>query len=177
MKRRNMLKMAGGFLLLLPAVRAMALQAGSSSEIDDVSAEALANLFDLSVPDMTGQAHTVREYTEKPLVLNFWATWCPPCVKEMPDLEALHQAYPDVNFVGFAADTERNMRKFEEKVKVSYPLLVAGMGSISLMKKLGNKSGGLPFTLIFEAGGKLRYKILGQIKKDELEQILKTLSS
>lgn len=177
MKRRNMLKMAGGVLLLLPGIKAMAMQAGSSSEIGDVSQEALDALFDLSVPEISGQAHTVREYTNKPLVLNFWATWCPPCVKEMPDLDALHQAYPNVNFVGFAADSERNMLKFEEKVKVSYPLLVAGMGSIGLMKKLGNKSGGLPFTLVFDTGGKLKYKILGQVEKDELEQILKTLSS
>ena len=177
MKRRNMLKMAGGLLLLLSGARAWALKAGSSSDITDVSQEALDKLFDLSVPDMSGQSHTVREYTNKPLVLNFWATWCPPCVKEMPDLEALHQTYPNVNFVGFAADTERNMLKFEEKVKVTYPLLVAGMGSISLMKNLGNKTGGLPFTLIFDVGGKLSHKILGQVEKDELEQILKTLSS
>ncbi len=176
MKRRNLLKIAGSCLLLLPGVNALALEPGNSSDISDVSPEALQTLLDSPVPDLNGQEHTVRAYLDKPLVLNFWATWCPPCVKEMPDLEALHKAYPDINFIGYAADTEKNMRKFEEKVKVSYPLLVAGMGSISLMKKLGNKTGGLPFTLVFDARGELRQKILGQIKKDELEQILDTLS-
>src|SRR5690606_2201538 len=110
-----------------------------------------------------------RSYLGKPVVLNFWATWCPPCVKEMPDLDALHQKHSGVHFVGLAVDTAGNVEKFTQKVKVGYPLLVAGHGGIQLMRELGNKSGGLPFTVIFDAAGREVRHFLGQIKPDELD--------
>ena len=112
----------------------------------------------------------MSSYLGQPLVLNFWATWCPPCVKEMPDLEALHQQYPQVSFVGLAVDTSSNIQKFQEKVKVSYPLLVGGHGVIPLMRGLGNQTGGLPFTLLFNEEGQVVQRFLGQIKPDELER-------
>src|SRR3546814_17822458 len=87
-------------------------------------------------------------------LLNFWATWCPPCVKEMPDLEALHQKHRQAHFVGLAVDTAVNVRKFGEKVHVSYPLLIAGHGGIKLMRELGHKNGGLHFTVVFDKNGR-----------------------
>src|SRR5690606_22268983 len=77
-------------------------------------------------PDLQGTETDLTQYLGKPLVLNFWATWCPPCVKEMPDLDALHQKYPNIHFVGLAVDTVKNIEKFLQKVQVGYPLLVAG---------------------------------------------------
>lgn len=128
-------------------------------------------------PDLQGQDHDFTQFLGKPVVLNFWATWCPPCVKEMPDLDALHTAHKDVQFVGLAVDTESNVRKFGEKVQVGYPLLVAGHGGIKLMRQLGNKQGGLPFTVVFDAKGNVIKRILGQIEPDELEQFIKGLAS
>src|SRR3546814_9710055 len=105
-----------------------------------------ANVF----PDLDDRQVDLGQYLGQPLVLNFWATWCPPCVKEMPDLEALHQKHRQAHFVGLAVDTAVNVRKFGEKVHVSYPLLIAGHGGIKLMRELGNKNGGLPFTVVFD---------------------------
>lgn len=120
-------------------------------------------------PDTQGSQVELTQYLGKPLVLNFWATWCPPCVKEMPDLDALHLKHPGVNIVGLAVDTLVNVEKFTKKVQVSYPVLIAGHGGIQLMRTLGNKQGGLPFTVVFNEKGQVATKILGQIKPEELD--------
>lgn len=126
-------------------------------------------------PDTQGRQVELAQYLGKPLVLNFWATWCAPCVKEMPDLDMLHKKHDGVNFVGLAVDTPVNVQKFGTKVQVSYPLLIAGHGGIQLMRDLGNKQGGLPFTVVFNENGQLSHKILGQVKPDELDRFIKDL--
>ena len=94
----------------------------------------------------------------------------------MPDLDALHKKYPDVHFVGLAVDTAKNVQAFTQKVQVSYALLIAGHGGIQHMRSLGNKKGGLPFTVVFDAKGGIYKQILGQVKPDELEQYLADLA-
>src|SRR5690606_15495827 len=126
-------------------------------------------------PDTQGAQVEFTDYLGKPLVLNFWATWCPPCVKEMPDLDALHKKYDQIQFVGLAVDTSTNVEKFGQKVQVSYPLLIAGHGGIKLMRGLGNKNGGLPFTVVFDEKGRVATQILGQIKPDELDRYLSNM--
>jgi len=133
------------------------------------------SLFDASFPDIEGADQPMKQWLGKPVVVNFWATWCPPCVKEMPDLEALHQKYPAVNFLGLAVDTAANVRKFNEKVQVSYPLLMVGHSGIERMRSMGNRAGGLPFTVVYDAKGGVAQTILGQVKPDELEQIIQGL--
>lgn len=130
------------------------------------------SFYDLEFPTPEGNTQAVSDYLGKPLVLNFWATWCPPCVKEMPDLDFLHQKYPDISIVGLAVDTASNVVKFSEKVPVSYPILVAGHEGIQLMKGMGNPRGGLPFTILFDAEGQPIEHFLGQIHRDELDAVL-----
>jgi peroxiredoxin len=93
----------------------------------------------------------------------------------MPDLDHLHSKYPGVNIVGLAVDTQVNIEKFIQKVQVSYPLLVAGHGGLQLMRALGNKQGGLPFTVVFNEKGQIATQILGQIKPDELDAYIKNM--
>ena len=90
----------------------------------------------------------------------------------MPDLEELHKKYGEVQFVGIGIDTADNIRAFVEKVPVSYPLLVAGHGGIDIVRSMGNPAGGLPFTVIFDADGQVKRKILGQVKMDDLARTL-----
>ncbi len=113
----------------------------------------------------------------KPLVMNFWATWCPPCVKEMPDLDALHKKYPAVQFLGMGVDTASNIRSFIQKTQVSYPLLVVGHDGIQLMRDLGNQVGGLPFTVVFNAKGQPIHRVLGEVKPAQFEPIVQGLTA
>ena len=100
----------------------------------------------LQLPDLSGLPYAFR-LKGQPIVVNFWATWCAPCVREMPELDALQKKYPQVRFVGIGVDSAANMQKFVEKVQVSYPLWVIGAGAIDTLRKLGNPSGGLPLLL------------------------------
>jgi thiol-disulfide isomerase/thioredoxin len=168
MKRRNILRHAalaaagaGGWFGPLAALRAASLPPHP--------------FYAQAFPDKAGGQVELTSYLGQPLVLNFWATWCPPCVKEMPDLEALHNKHQKVHFVGLAIDTAKNVQAFEKKVQVTYPLLVEGHGGIQLMRGLGNKNGGLPFTVLFDKDGRMVRNILGQIKPDELDQYVADL--
>ncbi|HRL22489.1 MAG TPA: TlpA disulfide reductase family protein [Alcaligenes sp.] len=124
-------------------------------------------------PDLQDQDRTLSSYAGKPLVINFWATWCAPCVKEMPDLQALHQRYPEVNFVGIAVDSKDNVREFLQRVPVSYDILLSGPGGVKQMRSLGNKKGGLPFTVVFGSNGRVSERILGQIDPQKLDEVIK----
>jgi thiol-disulfide isomerase/thioredoxin len=133
-------------------------------------------LFSQSFPDVHGAEHAMSRYLGKPLVVNFWATWCPPCVKEMPELDALQKQYPAVQFLGLAVDTQDNVREFTRKVPVSYPLLVVGHGGIDLVRSLGDTSGGIPFTVTFDRQGMARDHIVGQIKVDSFGEVVRRLA-
>jgi thiol-disulfide isomerase/thioredoxin len=148
--------------------------AGFAPAAGPAQAAALAPdpFYGLSFPDLQGKTVQLDTYLGKTLVANFWATWCAPCVKEMPDLDALHKKYPDIQIVGLAIDTAANVEKFGEKVQVSYPLLIAGHGGIQHMRALGNKNGGLPFTVVFDGKGRPAKTILGQVDAHELDQLL-----
>lgn len=130
------------------------------------------NFYKMNFKDLQGNQHSVSEYDSRILVVNFWATWCPPCVKEMPELNQLHNKYSDVTVVGLAVDTLKNVNKFSSKVAVDYPILMAGHDGIQLMKGLGNSKGGLPYTMIFDANGVVKHKFLGQVSLDMLEPLL-----
>lgn len=152
-----------------------AQQAGVSPGVSAPDAAAL--LWNLNLPDLNGDPQAVSQWRGRPLLINFWATWCPPCVKEMPELQSLHEKYPGVQFVGIGIDKPENMREFLTKVPVSYPLLVMGAGGVETLRQLGNASGGLPFTVILSEDGSVNRKILGQIQYDDIDQSLKALSS
>ena len=131
--------------------------------------------FGLHFDDRQGDAQPMRPYLGKPTVVNFWATWCAPCVEEMPELEAMHQDYPDIQFIGIAIDSSRNVTRFLERIPVTYDLYVAGHGGVKTMRELGNKKGGLPYTLVFNAQGRVHQEILGQIDATALRQTLDPL--
>ena len=136
-----------------------------------------APLLSQSFPDTQGAAVSLSRWAGRPVVANFWATWCPPCVKEMPELDALHKKYPSVQFVGLGVDTAVNIRAFMHKVHVSYPLLVTGHDGIQLMRDLGNQAGGLPFTVVFDAKGRQIDRVLGQIKPTQFERVIQGLAA
>ncbi|MVW78314.1 TlpA family protein disulfide reductase [Bordetella sp. 02P26C-1] len=147
----------------------------TSSRVSAADAEAL--LWNLKLPDLDGATQRLDQWRGRAVVINFWATWCAPCVKEMPELQSLHEKYPSVQFVGIGIDKVEKMREFVQKIPVSYPLLVMGSDGIDTLRKLGNAAGGLPFTVILQADGGISRKILGQIQYEDLDRSLQSLST
>jgi thiol-disulfide isomerase/thioredoxin len=106
----------------------------------------------------------------KPLVLNFWATWCAPCVKEMPMLDAFHRQHQSTGWqvVGLAVDGPTPVREFLAKVPVAFPIGLAGFNGVDLSRALGNERGGLPFSVIFDRRGAAVFHKLGTVSEQEL---------
>lgn len=131
--------------------------------------------YQKSFATVQGDNVPFNRYLGSVVVLNFWATWCPPCVKEMPDLDELQHKHPAVKFVGLAVDTAANVEKFGKKVQVNYDLLVAGHAGIQLMRDLDNQAGGLPYTVVFNRQGIPLKTYLGQINPADLDRYLADL--
>jgi thiol-disulfide isomerase/thioredoxin len=114
----------------------------------------------------------------RPLVLNFWATWCAPCVKEMPMLDAFHREHQAQGWrvVGLAVDGPTPVREFLTKVPVAFPIGLAGFTGVDLAKSLGNERGGLPFSAVFDRQGAVAFRKLGTITPDDLDAWVKKLS-
>jgi len=113
----------------------------------------------------------------RPLVLNFWATWCPPCLKEMPDLDRLHgtHAARGLQVVGLAVEGPTPVRQFLARQPVRFAIGLAGLDGTALSRRLGNSNGGLPFTVVFDSQGRLRHRKLGQTSYDELDRWVRGL--
>lgn len=108
----------------------------------------------------------------KPLLLNFWATWCPPCVEEMPLLDAffVKHAARGWQVVGLAIDQPSAVRQYLTKIPVRFPIGLAGLEGTQLGKELGNVTGGLPFTVVFGPDGSIRQRRMGKVSRSDLDQ-------
>jgi thiol-disulfide isomerase/thioredoxin len=122
-----------------------------------------------------GKVANTQEWQGKVLVVNFWASWCPPCVEEMPTLDKLQQEFlkQNVLFVGIGIDSPSNIRQFIETTIISYPIVLGGLGGNDINKMLGNPSGALPFTVVINAKGNITGRKLGKISEDELRKLIK----
>lgn len=146
--------------------------------VGDPKADAVQILFAQRLPDPAGRMVDLGMLRGRPAVLNFWATWCAPCVDEMPELHALSKelAAGPTQFVGIGVDTAENIAAFRDRLGIGYPLVVAGMAGTELSRRFGNQSGGLPFTVVLDARGKVRYTKLGRVDiaelKGEIQQAL-----
>jgi thiol-disulfide isomerase/thioredoxin len=139
---------------------------------------ALAKLMALDLPDAKGVRQPLAQWKGKVLVVNFWATWCPPCRKEIPAFSAMSQKYADkgVQFVGISIDTEKNVSDFQTAQKVRYPLVIASPAAVQLTEELGNATQALPFTLIIDKTGAISMVKLGTLSEEELDRKLAGLS-
>jgi peroxiredoxin len=138
---------------------------------------AVGALMQTRLPDATGAERKLTEWQDKTLVVNFWATWCPPCVDEMPELVELQNdlGSQNVQVLGIGIDSPSNIRQFSEKHQISYPLLVAGMAGTELSREFGNQAGGLPFTVLIDSDGRVRKTYIGRLDLKKLRADLASL--
>ena len=110
----------------------------------------------------------------RPLVVNFWATWCPPCIEELPMLD---QFYKDntgrkVQVLGLAVDKTPAVRTFLQKTPISFPMGITGSSGLELCLSLGNTSGALPFSVVMGADGAIKHRKMGKVTAQELKDWL-----
>lgn len=150
---------------------------GAIAAVKQEAAPAAAGLYAQSLNDMAGKSQALARWKGKPLLVNFWASWCAPCVSEMPELSALaaQDGGKHFNVIGIGIDSPTNLADFAKKVKISYPVYVGGMGATDIARGLGNSNGGLPYTVLIGSDGSVRKTYLGRLKFDQLRADLAKL--
>ena len=141
---------------------------------DTASAELWALEFETPGPDRLAMA----SLRGQPLVLNFWATWCPPCVREMPALDRFYREHRAKGWqvLGLAADNVDAVRKFLAATPVGFAIALTGFAGIDLSRRLGNGSGGLPFTVLYGREGQVLQRHIGETRYEQLAGWAKELS-
>ena len=131
----------------------------------------------IALPDSNGKMHRLAEYRGRPLVLNFWATWCEPCRREIPLLTALHRQYgSDVQIVGVAVDFQTDVLRYAQAQGITYPLLMGEKDGLAAVNALGMETV-FPFTVFADAQGDIVAAKVGELHADEARMILEKISA
>ncbi|MFM7122631.1 MAG: TlpA family protein disulfide reductase [Fluviibacter sp.] len=161
--------------LTLSGLAAMALLTGCSKFDNSQSTlngpQVTAKFFDAQFTDSTGKPVNLAALRGKTIVINFWSTWCPPCVEEMPMFSDVQTAYKDKNvvFVGIAADQADNVKTFLQKTPVNYLIAIGGQPAFELSQALGNRHDAVPFTLMINAKEGITSRHFGVYTRKDLE--------
>lgn len=156
---------------------ALALMLLSFGALADGEYPSSAAIFAATFDDLDGKLVALADFKGKPLVLNFWATWCPPCRKEIPDLVEIHSRYAarGVAVIGVAVEEKARVPEFVKANNVDYPILLGKDKGIALLQALGNKAAGLPYTVVLDRQGNVVFTKRGALTRERLEQILEPL--
>jgi thiol-disulfide isomerase/thioredoxin len=168
---------------LIAAVAATALAVGVYVRLDDRTGaappddSAVLALTQASFKDLSDQVGSLEQWRGRVLVVNFWASWCPPCREEIPGLVDIQRQFAakGVQVVGIAVDSAEKARESAGELGINYPVLVAGIEIVELTRRLGNRPGALPYTLVLDRNGKLVAQHLGIIPTAELTRIVTPL--
>lgn len=134
---------------------------------------ALDGLWAMSFDTPTGGQLSMDSLRGKPLLVNFWATWCPPCVEELPLLDRFHAEYGAAGWqvVGLAIDQPSAVRNYLARLPLRFPVGLAGLEGTALGRSLGNETGGLPFSVVISPAGAVIERKMGQLHDADLQRI------
>jgi len=129
-------------------------------------------LLDARFSTLDGKEVALKTWRNKVIVLNFWATWCPPCREEMPELSKMQDQYKNQNLViiGLSTDDLETTKTFIQSNPVSYPLLAGDMQAMNFAESLGNNQGVLPYTVVIDEKGHIVKSFFGRVNQSLLEK-------
>jgi thiol-disulfide isomerase/thioredoxin len=140
-------------------------------------ASTAGSILDAALPDLSGQTQQLGQWRGKVLVVNFWATWCGPCRKEIPELVRAQANHGPrgLQIVGIAIDDRDKVEPYAAEMSINYPVLVGELDAMDLARAAGNELGGLPFTVIFDRDGKPAHSELGTLDEATLVKLIEPL--
>lgn len=131
-------------------------------------------LLDARFNALNGSEVSLKTWQNKIIVLNFWATWCPPCREEMPELSKMQDQYKDQNLVivGLSTEDLDTTKNFIAEQPVSYPILAGDMQAMTFAESLGNNQSILPYTVVIDEKGQLVKTFFGRVNQALLEKTI-----
>jgi thiol:disulfide interchange protein DsbD len=141
------------------------------------SSDAIAALMTAQLPDLDNKIQAIEQWRGNVVVVNFWATWCAPCRDEIPVFMRLQQKYRDrgLQFVGIAIDQPDKVRPYAAELGMNFPILIGGAEAIELARKLGNRAGVLPYTVVVDRQGRVAATKIGAAQESKLGPLLASL--
>jgi len=161
-------------LLIAFAVRYYLSSYSFTQPSTETSSLGTQTLFAAKFSDVSGKSQAISQWKGKIIVINFWATWCPPCREEMPELSHLQQQYRDRNLIvlGISTDELDKIQEFVKESPVSYPLLSGEIDAMNVGLSLGNDKGVLPYTVIIKPDGSIAKTYFGRVSLAQLKETL-----
>jgi len=132
---------------------------------------------EFAMKDIEGNIRNIKDWDGQVIVLNFWATWCPPCLEEIPAFIEIQEEMENrgLQIIGIAVDNEDDVKQFATDIGMNYPVMAGESEAIELSQKYGNSIGGLPFSAVIDKNGTITHTITGELSKKRLTSILKQL--
>jgi thiol-disulfide isomerase/thioredoxin len=168
--RRGILVAAGAAALAAGAGWRLWQERDQEGGVSSAGGDAVEDFWALELPTPSGAMLGLKAFHGRPLVVNFWASWCPPCVKEMPDLDRFAKDFAGQGWqvLGIAIDQADPVQRFLQQTPVSFPIVLAGNEGLSWVRRLGNPAGGLPFSVQLAPDGRIVRRKLGATTFEEL---------
>lgn len=164
--------------LLIILLALLALAAGVwVRQIAHTANQQVTQVVNFSFPDSSGQAQSVDQWRGKLLIINFWASWCAPCLQEIPEFMQIQQEFREkgLQFIGVAIEEAETLLPYLQEQQINYPVLIAGDAGIIQAQQLGNVSNAVPFTLIVNPAGEVVHRHPGALSREKLLEIIAPL--
>ena len=174
-KRRFLISAAVLSVMLISFIAGWTWRIHMESSRPTISNITELRAFESNWKTLNGEPILVDDIRGKRTLMNFWGSWCPPCVKEMPLLSEFHVKFADQNFqvIGFAVDTEQAAQQFLDDNSVAFPSLIADATTITEIGRLhGNVKGLLPYSVLYDENGDIEKTYLGELTRKQLQRIV-----